>query len=100
MQLLEILYGIGTVAAIIACLPQMHQLMVTKRSDEFSLSTWVIWLGGQAMAFIYISSLGETLVALASACWTAFYAFMVGLILYYRRPAHQLRLAEEEIESQ
>lgn len=97
MPLFEILYTISTLIAIVACIPQMRQLVTAKRSDEFNLSTWVTWLGTQVVSLIYVSSLEQMLLVAASTCWVLFYACMVGMIMYYRRPAHLLRLAEQEV---
>ena len=92
MQPFEILYMISTSVSLLSSIPQARQLVVTKRSDELSLTTWIVWLGTQLVSFMYAISIAQTALIFANIGWITFYAVMVGLILYYRRPSHMLAL--------
>lgn len=86
MILLEIIYTLTALVALGACLPQIKQLLTAKRSDEFSLHTWSIWTVTQLATLIYVIGLGEALMMYVNLAWVSFYAFMVVLIVRYRRP--------------
>ena len=92
MHLFEVLYIMSTTVSLIASVPQARQLIITKRSDELSATTWVVWLCTQCVSFVYAISIAQTALILANIGWITFYSVMVGLILYYRRPAHLSRL--------
>jgi uncharacterized protein with PQ loop repeat len=85
MQIIHLIYITSAAMAIIACIPQLRQLIQTKQSDEFKLSTWVVWLGAQAVSSIYAISVDDPLYLIVSTGWFAFYALMVVLIVRYRR---------------
>jgi hypothetical protein len=85
---------IGTSAAICAGIPQLRKLILAKQADEFSISTWLIWLFSQTAALAYALSMNDILYAIVSAFWLTFYAAMVILIFKYRTPSDDL-LAEE-----
>lgn len=84
MLVIEPIYIIFVTLSIIACAPQLLQLVKVKQSNEFELRTWIIWFIAQVISTIYLLSLQTYLVALFSTAWMIFYAAMVWLILYYR----------------
>jgi uncharacterized protein with PQ loop repeat len=84
MNLFHLFYLIGTAAAVMAGVPQLRKLLITKRADEFSISTWIIWLSSQVTALAYGWSTGDLLYAGVSLLWLTFYAAMVILIFKYR----------------
>lgn len=100
MQPFEILYVMSTTVSLVSSIPQARQLVVTRRSDELSLPTWVAWLGTQMISFLYAVSISQGALIFANIGWITFYAVMVGLIIYYRRPAYvsRLVLAVDEVE--
>lgn len=85
MHIIESIYIVGAVIAICACIPQLAQLVRTKASDEFSLSTWMTWAMAQGATLMYVTSLGNVLMAVVNLIWLGFYATMSILIFYYRR---------------
>lgn len=87
MTIIHLLYAIAATVAIYACLPQLRKLTQTKQSDEFSLSSWVIWLVTQGVAVIYAITISDPLYAVVSSVWLGFYGLMVALIIKYRRQA-------------
>jgi uncharacterized protein with PQ loop repeat len=87
MTIIHLLYAIAATVAIYACLPQLRKLTQTKQSDEFSLSSWVIWLVTQGVAVIYAITISDPLYAVVSSVWLGFYGLMVALIVKYRRQA-------------
>lgn len=84
MTYLSILYILAAFVAICACVPQIIQLLKIRRSDEFELGTWSIWLVSQMIALAYVVSLGNTLMMVTNAAWVGFYMVMVYLIIHYR----------------
>lgn len=84
MHIYHVLYLIGTGAAIFAGLPQLRKLFLAKQADEFSISTWSIWLFSQITAFAYALSMKDMLYAMVSLFWLCFYAVMVTMIFKYR----------------
>lgn len=88
---------LATATAICAGAPQLRKLLVTKQSDEFSVTTWVIWLVAQAVSLIYAISIKDPLYTTVCALWTAFYIVMVGLIIHFRRvqPAAETEVVKE-----
>jgi len=65
-------------------------LMRAKQSDEFSLSTWVVWLVTQCITLVYVTSIGNKLMMVVSVAWITFYVAMISLIIYYH-PARKRR---------
>lgn len=86
MNPIFIMYMLATATAICAGAPQLRKLMITKQSDEFSLTTWIIWLVAQTVSLIYALTVKDRLYALVCVLWVAFYVVMVGLIVKYRTP--------------
>lgn len=97
MIFVEILYTLTAFVALSACLPQIKKLLAARRSDEFSLQTWGIWTMTQFATLVYVTSLGEVLMMFVNLAWVSFYAFMVILIVRYRRPGNQV-LVPERVE--
>lgn len=85
MYLIEFFYITAALIALSAGVPQLRQLLVSKASDEFSLSTWFIWLSTQCVTLAYVTTIGNTIMMVVNIAWVLFYAAMVGLILYFRR---------------
>lgn len=96
MSIIHLLYALAATVAIYACLPQLRKLTQTKQSDEFSLSSWVIWLVTQGVAVIYAVTISDPLYAVVSFVWLGFYGLMVALIIKYRREA-KLAVVREAI---
>jgi hypothetical protein len=86
MTIFEIHYIIAAAIALTVCIPQIRQLLATKRSDEFSLRTWATWTVTQTVTLSYVASIGDVLLVCVSIAWVSFYAIMSLLILRYRRP--------------
>lgn len=84
MYIFHIFYMIGTFAAICAGIPQLRKLFLSKQADDFSVSTWLVWLFSQVTALGYALSMHDMLYAGVSAFWLSFYAVMVAMILKYR----------------
>jgi len=99
MHFIEIIYIAAAIVALSAGAPQLRQLLITKASDELSLSTWCVWLVTQLVTLVYVSSIGNTLMVIVNTAWVSFYAAMVALILHYRRPrTAEIVAIEDEYE--
>lgn len=83
MSLLEILYTISAGISLIACIPQLRQLVMTKRSEEFSLQTWFLWAATQAITLVYVISIHNILMITVNILWVSFYVLMTYLIFHY-----------------
>lgn len=83
--MIETLFILVSIVAVSAGGTQVYRLLKVGRSDELSISTWVLWLGTQAIQLIYMITLQQPILIAVSTLWTALYIVMVGLILYYRR---------------
>ncbi len=84
MNLIELTYILASIASVIVMYPQIKKLLLTKRSDELSLSTWGVWAICQFVALIYSLSLAAIPLILVNAVWITFYVAMLVLILKYR----------------
>lgn len=83
MSLIEFLYSLSASIALIACIPQLRQLIATKRSEEFSLQTWVLWTATQSVTLVYTISIHNVLMITVNILWVSFYALMTYLIFHY-----------------
>ena len=99
MTALQIIYTISTCIALLASFPQIRQLMVSKRSDELSITPWVLWLCTQFVSLAYVMSIRDTLLITFASIWLVFYVIMISLILYYRRNTG-VELVKQEIGEQ
>ena len=95
MLYIEIIYILTALIALSACVPQVKQLLKSKRSDEFSLQTWLTWTCTQLATFAYVVMIGDVLMACVNVVWVSFYAYMTFLIVRYRR--HMVRTAAIEV---
>lgn len=84
MTVIELLYICSTTIAVLASIPQISQLLITRRSDELSLTTWVLWLCTQFVSLTYAISIANILLACVNVTWIIFYITMVALIVRYR----------------
>ncbi|NLA43171.1 hypothetical protein GX865_03415, partial [Candidatus Saccharibacteria bacterium] len=88
--IIESIYTIFVAISILACVPQVLQLLRVKQSTEFELRTWTIWLVSQTISTIYFFEIKAYLVAIFAIGWSLFYLAMVALIIYYRyRPGSE-----------
>lgn len=93
---IELIYLAASSVAIIAMAPQVKQLFVTKRSDEFSLASWLAWTCSQGVAILYGLSLGALPYVIINSIWFSYYLVMVAMIMYYRRARPVLSLENAE----
>lgn len=97
--MLETLYITAVIVSIAASLPQVRQLVAVKASDEFSLTTWLLWLLTQGVALVYVMSLHNMLLIAAGVLWVSFYAVMVYLIIHYRHIRKPVVIEAQSIEA-
>ena len=83
--MIEFIYITASLASVCAMAPQVKQVLITKRTDELSLTSWVIWAVAQAGTTIYALSVNAPPFIVISSVWALYYAAMVTLILHYRR---------------
>lgn len=91
-DIIEILYLISASIAVLAMVPQIKQLVLTRQSDELSLSTWTTWGCCQVVSLLYALSLHATAYIIVNVAWITFYGVMVTLIIKYRKKRNILRM--------
>ena len=79
-----LLLVLGTLS-VIAAIPQLYTLKRVKKSDQFNIFSWVVWLAYEASSCAYSYAIHAYIYLAINALWTLFYAAMVLLILRYRR---------------
>lgn len=101
MTAIDILYIVTEVVSVGASIPQVIRLFREKQSDEFSISTWSMWLCCQVAFLAYVLSRSEGLMVFFSSIWLMFYVAMFVMIVYYRRHpgmVTQLNSHQNELE--
>jgi uncharacterized protein with PQ loop repeat len=89
MQFIELIYLLASFAAVIGMAPQIIQLLRTKKSDELSLTTWIVWMTYQSIALVYAISMHMVVYTVVNILWVMFYAAMIALIVKYHKNAKQ-----------
>ena len=84
MKTIEIIYLTAAAISMGSSIPQITQLIKTKKSDELSLFTWFTWTLGQIISSIYALQVRAYAYLIMSSVWVVFYALMVFLIWKYR----------------
>lgn len=80
------LYPLLTINTIIAYLPQIMQLVkAEKASDDISLTSWYLWIGGSVIALGYgMFHLHDLMFCLTTGLNLLFMVTLVALVLYNR----------------
>lgn len=94
MITIEFAYLIASSIAIMAMLPQVKQLLVTRQSEEFNVFSWSSWTFSQFVALMYGISLGAVPYIVINSIWLAYYLVMIGVIIYFRKPQKSAALTE------
>jgi uncharacterized protein with PQ loop repeat len=84
MNVIKILYLLTTMISILAMLPQIKKLHQTKKTDQFSVTTWSLWTFSGLISLIYAISLKSAPFLFAEISWFIFYLIMVSMIIYYK----------------
>ena len=87
---IEIVYLTSSSIAVLAMIPQVRRLLITKESDELSLGTWATWGCCQLVSLMYAVSLNARAYIIVNVAWITFYALMVMLIVRYRKQRNLL----------
>jgi uncharacterized protein with PQ loop repeat len=82
--MIETVFIIVSLLTFLASLPQVTQLLKTKRSDEMNLFTWSIWAFSQTITFVYVIYIKNWPLILVNIAWVIFYFLMLALIIKYR----------------
>jgi hypothetical protein len=100
MTTIEVVYLISSSSSLVMGLAQVRQIILTKRSDELNIGTWVMWLISQGIFLTYVSTRPDPVLITMQWIWLLFYIAMVVLVVYYRlRPGGSTpsRLASVEV---
>lgn len=84
MVVIESIYMAAAVLSIVACVPQIRRLILTKNSDGFSAPTWIMWAGTQVATLAYVILIQAGLMIIVNLVWVSFYGMMTILILHYQ----------------
>jgi uncharacterized protein with PQ loop repeat len=99
VAVIQVLYVIASVVSVGAGVPQLRKLLVTRRSDEFSVPTWSMWTTTQAISLLYSFTLGDLYFTTVCSIWLVFNVLMLTLIVKYRNNVSPVP-AEVMVESQ
>lgn len=81
----EIVLVILGTFSVIAAVPQLITLLKRRKSDQFNLFSWFIWLAYQATSCVYSYSIKADAYLFINILWTIFYLVMVVTILKFRK---------------
>lgn len=82
---IQTVYLLTSLVGVMAMVPQVRRLVTTKQSDQFSLTTWIVWGMCQVSSFAYATSINATAYMIVGSAWITFYAVMIFLIIKYRK---------------
>ncbi|MBP6038080.1 MAG: PQ-loop repeat-containing protein [Candidatus Saccharimonas sp.] len=86
MNTFAILYALSAIASIVACLPQIVQILKKKNVEGISLQSYDMWFVLQLGVIPYTIQKGDALWITASVMWAVYYIVMILLIEHYRYP--------------
>jgi uncharacterized protein with PQ loop repeat len=89
---IEIIYLLSSSIAVLAMIPQVKRLLITKQSDELSLGTWATWGCCQLISLLYAFSLRIEAYIIVGIAWMTFYVVMVSLIIKYRKNRNIIKM--------
>ncbi len=83
-ELISLLYPLVAVTTVLGYLPQIHKLLVaTRRPQNVSLTSWVIWTFSGLISFAYgVAVLQDFMFALTAGLNAAFITITACLIAY------------------
>ena len=90
-HIFALIYGIASVTSIIACIPQLLQILRTKNVEGISIQTYDMWFVMQLFAIPYTIQSGDLLWMAAGFMWAVYYLAVIVLIEHYRYP-HYIRV--------
>lgn len=96
MTTLALMYAIAGGASIIACIPQIVQILKTRNVEGISLQTYDMWFVLQIVCLPYVLSKGDWVLGSISVLWAVYYASIILLIEHYRYPNY-IRFAVEKL---
>ena len=91
MQFIETIYIISGLVALSACVPQLHQLMRSRDTADFSLQTWGMWTVTHVVSLLYFVSINNIILIYMGTAWVFFYAAMTYLIVHCRHIVPRLQ---------
>ncbi len=94
-HIFALLYTLSAFGFIIACLPQIVQIIRTKSVEGISIQTYDMWFVMQLISMPYIYQSGDMLWLSANIVWVAYYGGMVLLIEHYRYPRYIRNLVDK-----
>lgn len=89
-HIFAIIYAVASITSIIACIPQLTQILRTKNVEGISLQTYDMWFVMQLFAIPYTVQSGDMLWVVAGLLWASYYLTMIIMIEHYRYP-HYIR---------
>ncbi len=84
-ETVQIIYFISASIGILAMIPQLRRLIISKQSDGLSLTTWGTWACCQMVSLAYAISINARAYMIVNVVWITFYWTMVFLIIRYRK---------------
>lgn len=81
----NLLMSYVSILSILSYIPQLVKLVKTKKSDDISLTSWLIWVSTSLAYFIYACLEAYPWVIFASGIQLAFNTIILLLAYYYQR---------------
>lgn len=97
-HIFAIIYGIASITSIVACVPQLTQILRTKNVEGISLQTYDMWFLMQLFAIPYTIQSGDLLWMAAGLLWAVYYLTIIVMIEHYRYP-HYIRVIVAKLVS-
>lgn len=87
-MMLVILMGTVTVCSYISYIPQITKLIQTKKAEDLSICSWVLWTISALADLLYSVILGRVELILASASEAMLIFITLILTIYYECKRH------------
>jgi len=76
---------IGGVIGLTGYLPQIRKLVKVKKSNQFSVWTWIVWLFSCALVLIYAISIKDPVYITLEILDTIFIGVILILVISFRK---------------
>ncbi|OGL34295.1 hypothetical protein A3F64_02545 [Candidatus Saccharibacteria bacterium RIFCSPHIGHO2_12_FULL_42_8] len=83
LEIVSFSYILAQMVSLVMSWPQLHRILVLKEAEEFSLTTWSMWLAAQTVTTIYSAMAHQLLWFIVSVIWMIFDIAIVTLIIKY-----------------
>lgn len=83
--LCNILLGIVSICTIISYIPQLIRLLVTKSSEDISITSWILWIIIAISYLVYSLLVGDFMLIVSSILEFVFCLVIIVLTIVFKR---------------